>query len=60
MSKEYSPEKQLIKDFIHYISDEHRCAIVSFPDEFAANSYVNYKFINVTELLDQFLEERKV
>lgn len=58
MSTEYSPEKQLIKDFIHYISDNHKCAIVSFPDEFAVNSYVNYKFVNVSELLDQFIEER--
>jgi hypothetical protein len=59
MSNEYCPEKQLIKDFIHYISDNHKCAIVSFPDEFAAHAYVNYKFINVTEILEQFLEERK-
>lgn len=59
MTKEYSPEKQLIKDFIRYISDEHKCAIVSFPDEFAAHQYVNYKFINVSELLDEFIKERK-
>lgn len=60
MITEYSPEKQLIKDFIHYISDTHKCAIVSFPDEFAAHQYVNYKFINVTDLLNEFLKERKV
>lgn len=59
MSNEYSPEKQLIRDFIHYISDNHKCAIVSFPDEFAAHQYVNYKFINVSELLDEFIKERK-
>ena len=60
MTIEYSPEKQLIKDFIRYISDNHKCAIVSFPDEFAAHQYVNYKFINVAEILDEFIKERKV
>jgi hypothetical protein len=60
MTKEYSPEKQLIKDFIRYISDNHKCCVVQFPDEFAAHQYVNYKFINVSELLDQFIKERKV
>lgn len=58
MTGEYSPEKQLIKDFIRYISDNHKCAVVRFPDEFAANSYVNYKFINVVEILDEFIRER--
>ena len=56
---EYCPEKQLIKDFIHYISDEHKCAVVQFPDEFAAHQYVNYKFINVSELLDEFIKKKK-
>lgn len=56
---QHSPEKQLIKDFIQYISDNHKCAIVEFPDEFAANSYVNYQFVNVCDILDEFLEERK-
>lgn len=60
MTAEYSADKQLIRDFIHYISDNHKCAIVSFPYEFAANAYVNYKFIDTCKLLDQFLEERKV
>lgn len=60
MSNEYCPEKQLIKDFIHYISDNHKCCVVCFPDEFAAHAYVNYKFVNVTELLDGFIKERKV
>ena len=59
MTPEYSPEKQLIKDFIHYISDNNKCAIVEFPDEFAANQYVNYRFVNVCEILEEFLEERK-
>lgn len=60
MTTQYSPDKQLIKDFIRYISDNHKCAIVAFPDEFAANSYVNYKFVNVTELLDEFIKEKEV
>lgn len=60
MSTEYSADKQLIKDFIGWASDVHKCAVVQFPDEFAANSYVNYKFINVTEILDEFIRERKV
>ncbi len=58
MTQEYSPEKQLIKDFIRYISDNHKCCVVQFPDEFAAHAYVNYQFVNVSELLDQFIEER--
>lgn len=60
MNTEYCPEKQLIKDFIRHISDNHKCCVVQFPDEFAAHQYVNYKFINVSELLDQFIKERKV
>lgn len=60
MTTQYSPEKQLIKDFIRWAGDTHKCALVAFPDEFAAAQYVNYKFINVTELLDQFIKERKV
>lgn len=58
MTTEYSPEKQLIKDFIRWASDTHKCAIVAFPDEFAAQQYVNYKFVNVTEILDEFIKER--
>lgn len=56
MTIEYSPEKQLIKDFIQYISNNHKCCIVQFPDEFAANSYVNYRFVNVTELIEEYLK----
>lgn len=58
MTTEYSYEKQLIKDFIKYISDNHKCAVVQFPDEFAASQFVNYKFVNTCELLDEFIEER--
>jgi len=59
MTPEYSPDKQLIKDFIRWASDTHKCAIVSFPDEFAASQYVNYKFVNTCELLDKFIKEIK-
>lgn len=57
MTTEYSPEKQLIKDFIRWASDTHKCAIVSFPEEFAASQYVNYKFVNVSQLIEAFIEE---
>jgi hypothetical protein len=60
MTTDYNYDKQLIKDFIRWASENHKCALVAFPDEFAAQQYVNYKFINVTELLDQFIKERKV
>lgn len=52
----YSPERQLIKDFIRWASDTHKCAMVAFPDEFAASQYVNYKFLNISELVDEFIE----
>lgn len=58
MTTEYSSEKQLIKDFIRWASDNHKCAVVAFPDEFAASQFVNYKFVNVTEILDEFIKER--
>lgn len=57
MTAKYSSDKQLIKDFIRYISDNHKCAIVSFPDEFAAAQYVNYKFINVGDLIEEFIND---
>lgn len=55
---EYSPDKQLIKDFIRWVSDEHKCALICFPDEFAANAYINYKFVNVGEMINEFIEEK--
>lgn len=57
MTTEYSREKQLIKDFIRWASDTHKCAIVAFPDEFAASQYVNYKFINVGDLIEEFMND---
>lgn len=59
MTTEYSYDKQLIKDFIRYISDNHKAAVVQFQDEFAASAYVNYKFVNVLELIDEWDEGRK-
>lgn len=58
MTTEYSPEKQLIKDFIRWASENHKCALVAFPDEFAASQYVNYRFINNGQLIDEFIQER--
>lgn len=57
MTTEYSPEKQLIKDFIRWSSDNHKCALVQFPDEFAASGYVNYKFVNVSSLVEEFIND---
>ena len=59
MTKEYSHDREVIKDFIRFLSDEHKCAVVQFPDEFAANSYVNYRFVNVSELVEEFIDGRK-
>ena len=58
MTQEYSPDKQLIKDFIRFISDNHKCAVVAFPDEFAAAQYVNYQFVNVGDLIEEFINEK--
>lgn len=58
MTTEYSPDKQLIKDFIRWASENHKCALVAFPDEFAASQYVNYRFINNGQLIEEFIQER--
>jgi hypothetical protein len=58
MTQVYNYDEHLIKDFIQYISDTHKCAVVQFPDEFAAHQYVNYKFINVPELIQGFIESK--
>lgn len=57
MTTQYSPDKQLIKDFIRYISDNHKCCVVQFPDEFAASAYVNYKFVGVGNLIEEFMND---
>lgn len=57
MTTEYSPEKQLIKDFIRWVSDTHKCAIVQFPDEFAASQFVNYRFVNNGQLIEEFVND---
>ena len=54
----HSHDREVIKDFIRWISDEHTCALVQFPDEFAASAYVNYRFVNVSDILEEFLEGR--
>jgi len=57
MTKQYSHDREVIKDFIRWISDEHKCALVQFPDEFASSQYVNYRFINISEILEEFFGE---
>lgn len=57
MTTQYHPEKQLIKDFIRWASDTHKCCVVQFPDEFAASAYINYKFINVGDLIEEFMND---
>lgn len=58
MTTEYNYDKQLIKDFIRWASENHKCALVAFPDEFAASQFVNYKFINNGQLIEEFIQER--
>jgi len=58
MTKEYSHDREVIKDFIRFLSDKHKACVVQFPDEFAASQYVNYRFVNVSELLEEFIEGR--
>ena len=60
MTAEYSADKQLIKDFIRYISEHHKAGIVEFPDEYAAHQYVNYRFVNTCEIVEEFIERRKI
>lgn len=57
MSTEYSADKQLIEDFIRYISQHHKAGIVEFPDEYAAHQYVNYRFVDVGELIEEFIND---
>lgn len=58
MTTQYNYDKQLIKDFLRWVSDENKCCIVQFPDEFAANQYVNYRFINTVQLVEEFIKEK--
>lgn len=58
MTTEYNYDRQLIKDFIRWASDTHKCALVAFPDEFAASQFVNYKFIDNGQLIEEFVQEK--
>ena len=55
----YNYDRELIKDFIKWVSDMHRCALVEFPDEFSSNRFINYRFVNVSDILEDFIEGRK-
>lgn len=57
MTTEYSHDKQLIKDFIRWASDTHKCAIVQFTDEFSSDRFINYKFVNTVDLVEEFTNE---
>ena len=59
MTTKYNYDKQLIKDFIRWASDTHRCALVCFPDEFTANAYVSHRFVNTVDLINEWDEGRK-
>lgn len=59
MTQVYSYDRQLLKDFIRYLSDHHKAGIVEFPDEFAAHQYINYRFINTVEVVEKFLDYKE-
>lgn len=59
MKIEYSHEKQLIRDFIRYISDNHKACVVQFPDEYSSSQFVSYRFVNVGDIINEFIEEVK-
>lgn len=58
MTKQYSHDREVIKDFIRFLSDQHKACVVQFPNEFASSQYVNYRFISVSDVLEEFLEGR--
>lgn len=57
MTTEYSPDKQLIKDFIRWASDTHKCALVQFPNEFSSDRFISYSFVNNGQLIDEFVND---
>lgn len=59
MTTEYSYKEQLIKDFLRYISDNHKACVVQFPDEYSSSQFVSYRFVNVSEMINEFIEEVK-
>lgn len=54
----YNYDRELIKDFIKWVSDTHKCALVTFPDEFSSDRFVSYRFVNTCDLLDEFVQEK--
>lgn len=53
----YNYDKELIKDFIKWASDTHKCALVQFPDEFSSNQFINYIFVNNGQLIEEFVND---
>ena len=58
MIMEYSYDKELIKEFVRWASDTHKCALVAFPDEFSSRQFVSYRFVNTVELVNEFIQGR--
>lgn len=58
MDQVYCKDKQLIKDFIKWVSDEHKVALICFPDEFSSNQFINYIFVNNGQLIEEFVNEK--
>lgn len=55
----YNYDKELIKDFIKWVSDTHKCALVQFPNEVSSDRFISYSFINNGQLIEEFIQERK-
>jgi hypothetical protein len=55
----YNYDRELIKDFIKWVSDTHKCALVAFPDEFSSDRFVSYRFVNTVDLINEWDEGRK-
>lgn len=55
MTKVYCYDEYLLKDFIKFCSDKHKAALVEFPEEFTQNQYANYRFVNNSWLIEEFL-----
>lgn len=59
MTKVYNYDEYLLKDFIKFCSDKHKACIVEFPNEFTQDQYVNYRFVNNSHLIEEFLAYRE-
>lgn len=53
----YNYDKELIKDFIKWVSDTHKCTLVVFPDNFSSSRFASYRFVNVGNLIEEFMND---